>query len=82
MTYPWEQPAGSIADHLGAINGDGPINKLEAMSELRIFSVTVNADRKTAEICEACDGYFRVDLTKDELAQLGRELIHLSRDME
>jgi hypothetical protein len=61
---------------------DGARVMLERVDAGRIFSVVVSEDRKTAKLYEECDRYFHETVTKDELAQLGRELIHLSRDME
>lgn len=60
---------------------DGSKVMLARLDAAKVFSVELSKDGRTAKLSEECDRYFSETLTKDELAQLGRELIHLSRDM-
>ena len=50
---------------------------LDLMERCRIFSIThLGGDRY--EICEECDLYYRLKLSKEQLRELGEELIGLS----
>ncbi len=51
---------------------------LEILSENRIFCIEKYKGDEKFYIGECCDYYFTYPLTKDELKQLGQELIELS----
>ncbi len=52
---------------------------LDALDGARIFSIKKATDKRF-HIIEKCDDYFEAYLTKDELKDLGLELIALSEE--
>jgi hypothetical protein len=47
---------------------------LDAVGDCCVFHIDKNDDG-TFTMTEGCDGYYRVELSKDQLIQLGNELI-------
>jgi hypothetical protein len=50
--------------------------------EGRVISFTLSEDKKTITAAECCDGYFGVDMNKDQFGQLIFELQELHDRME
>lgn len=56
-----------------------PDTLLARLEKERVFSVATLSS--SFLISEECDCYYTVTLSKDELAQLGQELIELSKEI-
>lgn len=57
-----------------------PTPILWKLEEEQIFTITEGASHVI--ITESCDSYFSVKLSKEELRELGEELIGLSTELE
>jgi len=51
---------------------------IKKLSSGRIFDIDRLADQKGFLIRETCDDYFKVTLSKEELIQLGEEIIQMA----
>ena len=58
------------------------MSKLEELSNERVFDVELSDDKKTIVFEEACDNWFRVSMSKNDLLELISELQVLSDQMQ
>lgn len=54
---------------------------LDRLNDEKVFRIELSEDKKTASILEACDQWFGVDLSKQELGQLISELSKILNEM-
>lgn len=47
----------------------------------QIFTAELSEDKTQLRLTEACDGYFDVDLTKEEVIELANDFLKLAEQM-
>lgn len=47
----------------------------------QIFTAELSEDKTRLKLTEACDGYFDVDLTKEEVIELANDFLKLAEQM-